>query len=172
MWGQKPAEILLYENDNSPVWGCLSRQSVCCRTSQPSLFFGLSVLQTVKLVTICCKWNRPRCFPSSGVLPPHLCKPPPPCGATRPGGATAQRKASTRVTRHRFPAAHQGGRATADRRQPEPKHQQRHLPLPCAEASERGDAPSGSPSYLHQPPDLQGPSDLIGAAVQARPQRQ
>lgn len=116
--------------------------------------------------------KQPTLFPSSGVLPPHLCKPPPPCGATRPGGATAERKASTRVTRHRFPAVHQGGRATASRRQPEPKHQQRHLPLPCAEASERSDAQSGSPPYLHQPPDLQGPSHLSGAAVQARPQRQ
>lgn len=131
-----------------------------------------SEVKEVELVTTYCKQNWSRCFPSSGVLPPHLFKPPPPCGATSSGGATAQRQASTSVHRHRFTSADQDGWAPAVRHQPEPKHQQWNLPLPSAKASDYSDAQSGTPSYLCQPPVLQGPSAVLSAATQARPQGQ
>lgn len=114
----------------------------------------------------------PVAFLSSGVLPPHLCEPPPPCGAACPGGAAAQRQAGAGVVRHGSRPARQDRGAAAHRHQPEPKHQQRHLPLPGAEASERGHAQSDTPSYLLQPPDLQGTSACVSSAIQARPQRQ
>lgn len=126
----------------------------------------------VQLWSMYCTQNWSCRSPSSGVLPPHLFKPPSPCGATSSGGATAQRQASTSVHRHRFTSADQDGGAPAVRHQPEPKHQQRNLPLPRAEASDYSHAKSGSPSYLCQPPVLQGPSAVVSAAIQARPQRQ
>lgn len=114
-------------------------------------------------------------LPSSGLLPPRLSEPPPPCGAAGPRGAAAQRRAGASVERRGSNPAAQDGRAPTDRHQPEPKRQQRHLPLPGVAASERLGAQSGAPSFLRQPPDLQGPSSSarLRSTKQARPpQRQ
>lgn len=111
------------------------------------------------------------CFLFSGVLSPPLCQPPPPCGEASAGGAAAQRQARTSLHQHGSYPARRDSRAPESRHQPEPEHQQRHLPLPGVEASERRRSQSSTPPYLGQPTHLQGRSRRLCSTIQACSQR-
>lgn len=110
--------------------------------------------------------------PSIGFLTPHFCQPPPPCGAISKGGTASETPAGQVFLRHGHQTSRKVERAAANRHQLKPKRQQQHFPVLSFKTSRHLRTQTGTCSYSHPPPDLQGLSASHCSDFQAQWQGQ